>query len=137
MGAVARAARVGGRPFGKSLCHAWGASPIYLLGKYFLGVKPLSPGYQKYIVEPELGGLEWIEGKVPTSDNKIAVMMSRNKINIKTPSNSTGILRFKSNIKPICKEGIISSSGEKMYELELLPNRDYQVSYQTLQLKNK
>ena len=126
-----------GRPFGKSLCHAWGASPIYLLGKYFLGVKPLSPGYQKYIVEPELGGLEWIEGKVPTSDNEIAVMMSRNKINIKTPSNSTGILRFKSNIKPICKEGIISSSGEKMYELELLPNRDYQVSYQTLQLKNK
>jgi alpha-L-rhamnosidase len=29
-----------GRPFGKSLCHAWGASPIYLLGKYYLGVKP-------------------------------------------------------------------------------------------------
>jgi hypothetical protein len=27
-----------GRPFGKSLCHAWGASPIYLLGKYYLGV---------------------------------------------------------------------------------------------------
>jgi hypothetical protein len=26
-----------GRPFGKSLCHAWGASPIYLLGKYYLG----------------------------------------------------------------------------------------------------
>ena len=29
-----------GRPYGKSLCHAWGASPIYLLGKYYLGVKP-------------------------------------------------------------------------------------------------
>ena len=27
-----------GRPYGKSLCHAWGASPIYLLGKYYLGV---------------------------------------------------------------------------------------------------
>ena len=25
-----------GREFGKSLCHAWGASPIYLLGKYYL-----------------------------------------------------------------------------------------------------
>ncbi len=23
-----------GDPFGKSLCHAWGASPVYLMGKY-------------------------------------------------------------------------------------------------------
>ena len=33
-----------GREFGKSLCHAWGASPIYLFGKYYLGVRPLSTG---------------------------------------------------------------------------------------------
>jgi hypothetical protein len=36
------------RPYGKSLCHAWGAGPIYLLGKYFLGVTPAAPGYQEY-----------------------------------------------------------------------------------------
>ena len=29
-----------GNKYGKSLCHAWGASPIYLLGKYYLGVTP-------------------------------------------------------------------------------------------------
>ena len=34
-----------GRPYGKSLCHAWGASPVYLLGKYYLGVRPTKPGY--------------------------------------------------------------------------------------------
>ena len=28
---------------GKSLCHAWGASPIYLLGKYYLVIRPLTP----------------------------------------------------------------------------------------------
>ncbi|RYF11199.1 MAG: alpha-rhamnosidase, partial [Flavobacteriales bacterium] len=39
-----------GRPFGKSLCHAWGASPIYLLGKYYLGVKPTSAAYQTYVI---------------------------------------------------------------------------------------
>lgn len=39
-----------GRKFGKSLCHAWGASPIYLLGKYYLGIKPTSAGYATYLV---------------------------------------------------------------------------------------
>jgi len=121
-----------GRPFGKSLCHAWGASPIYLLGKYFLGIKPLTPGYKTYLAEPELGGLEWIQGKVPTPENEIAVKMTRNKIVIKSPAGCTGKLRFKSSSKPYSKEGFINSTGEKRYELELLPDREYQVDYSTL-----
>lgn len=28
-----------GRKFGKSLCHAWGAAPLYLLGRYFLNAE--------------------------------------------------------------------------------------------------
>ena len=47
------------RRFGKSLCHAWGASPVYLLGRYFLGVVPTSPGFATYDVKPNLGGLDW------------------------------------------------------------------------------
>ncbi|PQC20855.1 hypothetical protein CUN37_12715 [Enterococcus faecium] len=35
-----------GDPYGKSLCHAWGASPIYLLGRYFIGLYPTKPGYE-------------------------------------------------------------------------------------------
>ena len=62
-----------GRPFGKSLCHAWGASPIYLLGKYFLGVQPTKPGYADYEVHPHLGGLDWIEGCVPTPRGMIHI----------------------------------------------------------------
>ena len=31
----------------KSLCHAWGASPIYLLGHYFIGLYPTKPGYER------------------------------------------------------------------------------------------
>ena len=33
-----------GDPYGKSLCHAWAASPIYLLARYFLGLRPVTPG---------------------------------------------------------------------------------------------
>ena len=73
-----------GRPFGKSLCHAWGASPIYLLGKYFLGVKPTKPGYQEYEVRPVLGGLKWFEGDVPTPFGKIHVRREGKKITVKS-----------------------------------------------------
>jgi len=66
------------RRFGKSLCHAWGASPAYLLGRYFLGVVPTSPGFKTYEVKPNLGGLEWMEGDVPTPWGKIHVRADRN-----------------------------------------------------------
>ena len=67
-----------GRRFGKSLCHAWGASPVYLLGRYWLGVVPTSPGFGTYAAKPNLGGLEWIEGDVPTPWGRIHVRADRN-----------------------------------------------------------
>ena len=73
-----------GRPYGKSLCHAWGASPLYILGKYFLGVRPLQPGYALYVVRPILGGLEWMEGEVPTPFGKIYVKASPKRVTVKS-----------------------------------------------------
>lgn len=73
-----------GRPYGKSLCHAWGASPIYLLGKYYLGVKPTKPGYEEYTIEPALGGLEWMEGTVPAPFGSIYVKMDSNSVTVKS-----------------------------------------------------
>ncbi len=75
-----------GRPFGKSLCHAWGASPVYLLGRYYLGVKPTSPGYATYDVKPNLGGLQWMEGTVPTARGDISVRVEGETVRITSPN---------------------------------------------------
>ncbi len=72
-----------GRPYGKSLCHAWGASPIYLLGKYYLGVRPVKPGYKEFEICPTLGGLEWMEGDVPTPNGNIHVYMDAKTIRVR------------------------------------------------------
>ena len=72
-----------GRPYGKSLCHAWGASPVYLLGKYYLGVRPTKPGYEEFEVRPNLGNLDWIEGDVPTPNGMIHVEMNRHEIKVR------------------------------------------------------
>lgn len=71
-----------GRPFGKSLCHAWGASPIYLLGRYYLGVKPTAPGFATYEVKPNLGGLKWMEGCVPMPFGTIRVKMDEKQVEV-------------------------------------------------------
>lgn len=62
-----------GDPFGKSLCHAWGASPIYLLGKYFLGVRPTSPGYATYEVKPKLRFFQELDCEVPIKGGTVKI----------------------------------------------------------------
>jgi hypothetical protein len=71
-----------GKDFGRSLCHAWGASPIYLLGKYALGVRPTSPAYQTYEVRPNLMCFGEFEGTVPAGDGLIRVKMNRKSVTV-------------------------------------------------------
>lgn len=119
-----------GRPFGKSLCHAWGASPIYLLGKYYLGVKPTAPGYKEYMIEPNLGGLQWMQGTVPTPNGDIKVFASNKIIRVSADS-GTGLLRFKSKGKPSCK-GVAITAKDGMYEMQVESGKEYVVNYSAL-----
>ena len=73
-----------GRPYGKSLCHAWGASPVYLLGKYYLGVHPVKPGYEEFEIRPSLGDLDWMEGNVPTPHGLIHIYMDKTCVKVRT-----------------------------------------------------
>jgi hypothetical protein len=119
-----------GRPFGKSLCHAWGANPVYLFGKYLLGIKPTSPGYATYIIEPSLAGLEWIKGKVPTPNGSIELYMNQSEIRVKTVSGK-GTLRIKSDKEPKAENGVtITRTGDKLYEIILsIPDKEYTIRY--------
>jgi hypothetical protein len=71
-----------GQPYDKSLCHAWSASPIYLLGKYALGVRPTSPAYATYEVRPNLMCFGELEGKVPALDGIISVKMDKESVTV-------------------------------------------------------
>ncbi|WP_202916185.1 alpha-rhamnosidase [Paenibacillus mesophilus] len=118
-----------GRPFGKSLCHAWGAGPIYLLGKYFMGVKPLEAGYARFLIEPHLGGLAWFEGTVPANRDNIRIYMDETRITVRTGA-SPGILRITSRIVPSCPTGNFHVIGQDRYELALdNPDADYDITY--------
>jgi len=74
-----------GRPYGKSLCHAWGASPVYLLGRYYLGIEPTAPGYASWQARPHLSGLDWMRGAVPTPFGPIRIEVTPHEVTITTP----------------------------------------------------
>lgn len=117
-----------GRPFGKSLCHAWGASPIYLLGRYYLGVQPTSPGYATYTVEPVLGGLEWMEGSVPTPKGDVKLRCSKQEIKV-SATEGTGTLVFSSKTTPVCAVAAIRAKGSNRYEMTIEKGKEYVVHY--------
>jgi len=117
-----------GREFGKSLCHSWGASPIYLLGKYYLGVKPLTAGYETYLVEPNLGGLKWMQGTVPTPNGDIELYCSNTEIKIKG-GNGTGTLRVKSKVKPTAKGLVVRQKENGYYEINIPAKKQYTIKY--------
>ena len=105
-----------GRPYGKSLCHAWGASPIYLLGKYYLGVKPVKEGYKEFSITPVLGGLKWMEGSVPTPNGNIHIHMDRKMIKVRA-TEGKGYLTIKSRRQPKTNIGIVEKIDENTWRL--------------------
>jgi hypothetical protein len=118
-----------GRPFGKSLCHAWGASPIYLLGKYYLGVKPTAPGYNEFSIAPHLSDLGWMEGSVPTPNGSIDIRIDKESIVVKA-SEGKGYLYFSSKNEPSANMGKIEAVSKDQYRLLIEDNnKSYEVKY--------
>ena len=64
-----------GDPFGKSLCHAWSASPIYLLARYFVGLRPLTPGGTQYAVEPRMDFFQSLDCRFPMGGKLLHIVL--------------------------------------------------------------
>jgi alpha-L-rhamnosidase len=55
-----------------SLSHGWASGPVSSLSGYLLGARPVTAGYQTWILEPHPGGdVEWAQGRIPTPSGPI------------------------------------------------------------------
>lgn len=102
-----------GDPFGKSLCHAWGASPIYLLGRYFAGIKPTSPGYQTFAVEPKLDTFTTLDVQFPIKNGLVKIKKEETQL-IVSATKAGGILKFDGKEYPleVAKECVVMLEPE-------------------------
>jgi hypothetical protein len=87
----------------RSDCHAWSASPNYDLLATVCGIEPGEPGFKSVRIEPHLGPLTWVEGKVPHPAGDVTVRLQRKenggiKGEITLPEKLTGTFVWKTKI---------------------------------------
>lgn len=69
-----------GLKYDRSLCHAWGAGPIYLLGAYYMGLRPMAPGYKTFVVAPDADASDSFEGVLPLPDGQVKIILQNGLI---------------------------------------------------------
>lgn len=94
-----------GRKYGKSLCHSWGAGPLYLISKYIVGLRPFDDGFNEYALKPYICDIKY-DSKFPVKDSEISVSCDGRELKVFCP-NMNGVLV--SNRKLDCKDLVYSS----------------------------
>ena len=89
--------------YDRSLCHAWGATPIYLFGRYYLGVSPSAPGYKTFRVAPQTGGLSEFRGTVPIGEGSVTVELNNSTLRV-TATKPGGTLLWQGQEYPLIKD---------------------------------
>lgn len=60
-----------------SLCHAFSATSVYQLPAHVLGVTPLTAGFRRARIAPQLGDLDFAQGAYPTPQGPLHVRWQR------------------------------------------------------------
>ncbi len=96
-----------GDKYGKSLCHAWGASPVYLIGRYFMGLRPTSVAYETFEVEPQLGIFGDFTCELPVNEGTLRIKFEANQLEVYTDKEG-GRLRLGTETFELKKGGTIT-----------------------------
>jgi alpha-L-rhamnosidase len=60
-----------------SLCHGWSALPVYYYQAWILGVRPTSPGFKTFVINPYADRFYTASGKIPTPSGVIDIQWKR------------------------------------------------------------
>ena len=76
--------------------HPWGASPANIIVRYIAGIRPLEPGFNKFIIDPQPGKLTDFKVKTPTPHGAIEFeMFSPGKYLLSVPCGTTAVYQGK------------------------------------------
>jgi hypothetical protein len=77
--------------------HAWGSAAANIIPRYLMGVRPLLPGYQKILIQPQPGTLSYASITMPTILGSVSVNVQTNTstdfaMSVNIPPNATALV---------------------------------------------
>lgn len=77
--------------------HAWGGVPANIIPRGLMGVRPLSPGFEKILIQPQPGSLSFAEMRLPTIRGTVSVRFNNEPhcsfdLEIELPTNMTACI---------------------------------------------
>jgi len=74
--------------------HAWGAAPANIIPRFMGGIRPMEPGFRKFIVDPQPGPLQHFELRHPTPHGEIRLVMDEQKqLHLTVPEGTAAFYR--------------------------------------------
>jgi len=102
---------------GAEVNHAWTSYPGYQFLKYIIGIQPTSGGFATFDVRPDVSGLTFAEGAVPTVKGLVTVRWRKDaagsfSLSVHVPANTAAAIYIPKIIKGNC---IITESGKRLW----------------------
>lgn len=81
-----------GRPYARSLCHAWGSGPAALLPQAVFGLRLLEPGWRRIEIVPRSAGLDWVAAVVPSPLGPIGLRIDGIRLELDLPARCIAVV---------------------------------------------
>ncbi len=120
---------------GGSTNHAWSGGGLTILAQYVCGLYPLEPAWKKFMVKPDLGGLEFAETANETVAGKVSVKIAKIDtgldINLIVPNESEAVLYIPEKAKSVIINGVEvnSNMSDGVHKLFTLKEGEYKICY--------
>ena len=66
--------------------HPWGAAPANIVIRQLCGIRPLAPGFTRFVIDPQPAGLQWLECRQPTPRGPIELRLDGDVLEWRAPA---------------------------------------------------
>ena len=98
--------------------HAWGTAPTNIITRYLWGIRPLTPGFKRVLIQPQIVGLNHTEIKVPTKSGSIFARFKKSKdgsvtYHVKLPEDMIGEFVLPDRTQKVRLNNVVLNKAEK------------------------